>query len=201
MSSELNPEPKKEPETITQEVKYSQVSARVTDKVSSGVFSSGALLLNGQNEFILDFLQRMVQPQRVVARVVMSPPSLLSFCNALEENLSMYQAKFGAPPQLPPPPPGSVPLPIEELYAQLKIADEMLEGSYSNAVMISHSPSDFVFDFIATFYPRSVVSARVFMSSSQIPPFLNTLKKGFQQFKDKIILPPAHGQNPSPPPA
>ena len=52
MSSEANPEPNKEPETITQEVKYSQVSARVTEKVSSGVFSSGALLLNGQNEFI-----------------------------------------------------------------------------------------------------------------------------------------------------
>lgn len=199
MSSEANPEPNKEPETITQEVKYSQVSARVTEKVSSGVFSSGALLLNGQNEFILDFLQRMVQPQRVVARVVMSPPSLLSFCNALEENLSMFQAKFGAPQQLPPPPPGSVPLPIDELYAQLKIADEMLEGSYSNAVMISHSPSDFVFDFIATFYPRSVVSARVFMSASQIPPFLNTLKKGFQQFKDKMSPPPASGQNLQPP--
>jgi hypothetical protein len=175
------------------------VSARVTEKVSSGVFSSGALLLNGQNEFILDFLQRMVQPQRVVARVVMSPPSLLSFCNALEENLSMFQAKFGAPQQLPPPPPGSVPLPIDELYAQLKIADEMLEGSYSNAVMISHSPSDFVFDFIATFYPRSVVSARVFMSASQIPPFLNTLKKGFQQFKDKLNPPPSSGQNLPPP--
>ena len=109
MSSEVNPEPNKDPETITQELKYSQVSARVTEKVSSGVFSSGALLLNGQNEFILDFLQRMVQPQRVVARVVMSPPALLSFCNALEENLSMFQAKFGAPQQLPPPPPGSVP--------------------------------------------------------------------------------------------
>lgn len=38
MSSEPNPEPNKDPETITQEVKYSQVSARVTDKVSSGVF-------------------------------------------------------------------------------------------------------------------------------------------------------------------
>ena len=47
MSLEQNPEPKKDPETITQEVKYSQVSARVTDRVSSGVFSSGALLLNG----------------------------------------------------------------------------------------------------------------------------------------------------------
>ena len=199
MSSEVNPEPNKDPETITQEVKYSQVSARVTEKVSSGVFSSGALLLNGQNEFILDFLQRMVQPQRVVARVVMSPPALLSFCNALEENLSMFQAKFGAPQQLPPPPPGSVPLPIDELYAQLKIADEMLEGSYSNAVMISHSPSVFVFDFIATFDPRSVVSARVFMSASQIPPFLNTLKKGFQQFKDKLNPPPSSGQNLPPP--
>ncbi len=199
MSSGNNPEPKKDPETITQEVQYSQLSARVTDKVSSGVFSSGALLLNGPNEFILDFLQRMVQPQRVAARVVMSPPALSSFLTALEENLLMYQSKFGVPPQLPPPPSGATPLPIEELYGQLKIADEMLNGAYSNAVMISHNPSEFVFDFIATFYPRSVVSARVFMSAPQIPPFLSTLKKGLQQYLEKVNPPQAQGNNPTPP--
>lgn len=200
MSQEQPQEPKKDPETITQEVKCSQISARVPDKVSSGVFSSGALLLNGQNEFIMDFLQRMVQPQRVVARVVMSPPSLASFCKALEENLHMFQEKFGPPTPLPPPPPGATPLPIDELYSQLKISDEMLDGSYSNAVMISHSPTDFVFDFIATFYPRSVVSARVFMSAQQVPPFLNTLKRGFQQFVDRATNHPAPPAAPPPPP-
>lgn len=199
MSSEQNPEPIKDPETITQEVQYSQVSARVTDKVAAGVFSSGALLLNGPNEFVIDFLQRMVQPQRVAARVVMSPQAFASFLTALEENLSMYQSKFGVPQQLPPPPPGATPVPIDELYAQLKIADELLDGAYSNAVMISHNPSEFVFDFIATFYPRSVVSARVFMSVPQIPPFLSTLKKGLQQFREKMNPPLSLGQNPTPP--
>jgi len=199
MSQENNQDPEKKPDTITQEVKCSQVSARVTDKVSSGVFSSGALLLNGSNEFIIDFLQRMVQPQRVVSRVVMSPQSLGSFCKALEENLTMFQDKFGPPTPLPPPPPGATPMPIDELYSQLKITDEMLNGAYSNAVMISHSPSEFVFDFIATFYPKSVVSSRVFMSAQQVPPFLNTLKRGFQQFLEKIAQQPQ--QPPQPPPA
>jgi hypothetical protein len=34
------------------------------------------------------------------------------------------------------------------------------------------------------------------MSASQIPPFLSTLKKGFQQFRDKINLASGPGQTP-----
>ncbi|MSR30776.1 MAG: DUF3467 domain-containing protein [Gemmataceae bacterium] len=189
MAEENKPDPQKEPDTHTQEVRYSQSSARVPEKVVSGVFSSGALLLNGPHEFILDFLQRLVQPHRLASRVVMSPPSFASFINALDENLSMYAGKFGPLPPMPPPPPGAVPLPIDELYAQIKTNDDLLGGVYANAVMISHNPAEFAFDFIATFYPRSVVVSRIYMSAAQATGFSHTLKKGYQQFCERLNPP------------
>ncbi|MCE2806531.1 MAG: DUF3467 domain-containing protein [Gemmataceae bacterium] len=199
--SEGNPEqprdPNKPPETITQDLQFSQVSARVPDKVSPGVHASGVLLLNGPNEFILDFLQQLVQPPKVATRVVMTPPTLGSFIRALDENMGMFEKKFGPPAALPAPPPGAKPTPIDDLYSQLKLPDEMLSGTYSNAVMITHSPSDFVFDFLATFYPRSAVSARVFMSAQQVPPFLNTMKRAFQQFLEKQAAEAGKGPPPS----
>ena len=93
MSDEASGQPKdpKVPETITQDLQFSQVSARVPDKVSPGVHASGVLLLNGPNEFILDFLQQLVQPPKVATRVVMNPPTLASFIRALDENMGMFE--------------------------------------------------------------------------------------------------------------
>lgn len=195
------PENQPAPDTITQDIQFSQVSARVPEKVSPGVHSSGVLLLNGPNEFILDFLQQLVQPPKVAARVVMTPQVLESFARALEENNGLYEQKFGAPPAMPAPAPasGAKPTPIDELYAHLKLPDEMLAGVYANAVMISHSASDFVLDFLATFYPRSAVSARVFMSAKQIPPLLGTMRQALRQYQERVGREagrgPAPGQN------
>src|SRR5690606_25961435 len=40
---------------------------------------------------------------------------------------------------------------VQDLYDQLKMQDEMLSGSYANAVMIGHTATEFSFDFITTF--------------------------------------------------
>src|SRR5438552_18982930 len=57
----------------SQEFQHSQVSARVPEKVGRGVFSTGVLVLQTGTEFLLDFVQGMVQPRQVAARVVMAP--------------------------------------------------------------------------------------------------------------------------------
>lgn len=198
--SEEQPKDPKTPETFTQNIQFSQVSARVPERVAHGVHASGVLVLNGPNEFIVDFLQQMVHPPKVASRVVMNPQTLASFIRTLEENIGMFENNFGAPTPLPAPPPGAKPTPIEDVYNQLKLPDEMLGGTYSNAVMITHSPSDFVFDFLATFYPRSVVASRVFMSAQQVPSFLNTMRRAFQQFVEKQQSPEGPGHNRLPPP-
>ncbi len=56
-----------------EEIQHSQVSAVVPERVARGVFSTGAVVVQGAHEFILDFLLRMSQPQQVAARVVLSP--------------------------------------------------------------------------------------------------------------------------------
>ena len=61
-----------------------------------------------------------------------------------------------------------------------------MSGCYANAVMIAHTPSEFCFDFITNFYPRSAVSSRVYLSAPQVPRFLETLTRSFQQYQQKL---------------
>lgn len=193
------PQPKRGPEPVTQEIRHSQISARVPEQVRTGVFSTGAIVLQGPQEFILDFVLRMAQPHSIAARVVLPPGVVARFIAALQENLRKYQQNFGPPPTLPTPTPTGPPPSIEEVYDQLKLPDDMLSGVYSNAVMISHTPSEFCFDFITNFYPRSAVSCRVFLAAAQVPRFLDTLGRSFQQFQQKLAAQRQQQQQQPPP--
>lgn len=193
------PHPPGDPGAYTQEFKYSQVSARVPEKVNRGVFSTGALVLQGPHEFFIDFVQRVAQPQQIVARVVIPPSLMPSFIAALRENLNNYQNQFGPPPALPVPPQPATPPTIEEIYDSLKLPDDLLSGIYTNAVMIVHTPAEFCFDFITNFYPRSSVSCRVFLSAPQIPGLLNSLNSSFQTYQQKLASAHRPPKPPEPP--
>ena len=125
------------------------------------------MVLQGPYEFMLDFVLRVAAPHQIVARVILPHPLMPNFIAALRENLAGYQAKFGPPPALPMPPNPPAPPPIEEIYGQLKLPEELMSGVYANAVMIAHTPSEFAFDFITNFYPRAAVACRVYLSAPQ----------------------------------
>lgn len=245
----------------SEELQYSQVSARVPEKVARGVFSTGAVVLNGAHEFIIDFLLRMTQPHQVAARVILPPPVIPRFIAALRENLANYGKKYGAPqlpqllPAVPPaaqsftahagPVPGLVPEavseapqvvsspggevppgggepqgggsagsesegtpPVEasqaqpprvsaqELYEQLKLPDEMLSGTYANTVMIGHTATEFSFDFITSFFPRSAVACRVYLAAPNVPRFLDSLVHSFDQYQRRGANPPPPAPDP-----
>ncbi len=168
------PGPPDEEGPYCEEIQHSQVSALVPERVARGVFSTGAVVVQGAHEFILDFLLRMSQPQQVAARVVLPPGVVAQFIAALTDNLNNYQSKFGQPvvpsgpngpsntPNTPnqanpagqPPAPSQSPVSAQDLYEQLKLQDDVLSGNYANAVMIGHTPCEFCFDFITTFFPR-----------------------------------------------
>ncbi len=224
--------PPGDPPPQSQEIRHSQVSALVPKNVARGVFSTGAVVLQGAHEFIIDFLLRMTMPHQVAARVVMTPAVLGRFIAALRENLNNYQRTFH-PEQIPgvtqidtahvapqsgpvvpqasetKPTAQSPPAPaapesmslnqnsVQDLYDQLKMADEMLCGAYANAVMIGHTTSEFSFDFITTFFPRSAVSSRVYMSAGNVPRFLSSITHAFDQFQKKFGQ---QQQPPQPPP-
>ncbi|MEZ5941508.1 MAG: DUF3467 domain-containing protein [Planctomycetaceae bacterium] len=67
--------------------------------------------------------------------------------------------------------------PIEDIYDDLRLPDDLLSGRYANAVLIRHSGTEFCFDFITNLFPRSAVSARVFMASPHVGPFLSSMKR------------------------
>jgi len=141
-------------------------------------------------------MMRMAHPQQIVARVVLAAPVMPSLIASLRDNLSKYQTRYGNPPALPAPPPGAKPPSIQEVYEQLKLPDELLGGAYANHWLIWHSPAEFGFDFIANFYPRAVVTCRVFMSAAYVPGFLATLTSAYQQYLNK-----QHPGEQQPPPA
>ena len=65
MNQGEQPAPKNEPSKRPQ-----HVSARVPERVSPGVFSTGVIVMTGGTEFVIDFVQNLGQPAQVAARVV-----------------------------------------------------------------------------------------------------------------------------------
>jgi hypothetical protein len=198
-NSPTGPPPPGDEGPYCEEIQHAQISAVVPERVARGVFSTGAVVVQGPHEFILDFLLRMSQPQQVAARVVLPPGVVVQFIAALSENLRNYESKYNLP-LIPHPQAGSAagpPVSAQELYEQLKLQDDVLSGNYANAVMIGHTPSEFCFDFITTFYPRSAVSCRVFMAAPGVPRLLESLKHSFEKFQQKFTQ---HGNPPPPAP-
>jgi hypothetical protein len=193
-----SPQPPRDPGTFGQEVHHSQATARVPEKVGRGVFTTGALILHAPHEFVLDFVQGMVQPRQIVARVVLPPSVVPSLIQALRDNLGLYQAQFGPPQALRPPPPPAAPPSTEEIYGQFKLPDELLSGVYANAARIVHTQAEFCLDFITSFYPRSAVSCRVYLAAAQAPVLLTALTHAHQQHQQRLAPPPE--RPPEPPP-
>ena len=75
--------------------------ARVPDHVAEGTFSSGAIVVTGVTEFIIDFLQTVARPHKVAARIIIPHAVMPQFIDALGKNLAIYRDRFGDPPQPP----------------------------------------------------------------------------------------------------
>ena len=75
------------------------------------------------------------------------------------------------------PPPAAQAQPIADIYDQIRLPDDMLGGVYANVVAITHTPAEFCFDFIASVYPRSVVTARVYLAAPRVPDALASLRR------------------------
>ncbi len=204
-----------------QQVRSSHIGALVPTHVARGIFSTGVAVLQGNHEFIVDFLLQMQQPQQVAARVILPPMVVGQFLQALGENITKYEKRFGAivlpqtqtesapaafeqpgitnVPEIPASVSSESPAPApprhsaEDLYDQLRLSEDVMTGQYANAVMIGHTASEFSFDFIATFYPRSVVVQRVFLAAPNVPRLKDSLAQSFEQFRRRRGNPPQSG--------
>jgi len=170
----------------SEQVRVQHVSARVPENVSRGAFSTGAIVMTGANEFIVDFIQNLGTPAYVASRIVMPHASMPQFIEALRKNLDIYKQRFGTPPELPKNPTPPKQPTAQEIYDELKLSDDLLSGAYANGVMIGHTPSEFKFDFLTNLFPTSAVSARVFLSAPQVPRLLDSLQNTFKQFQQRV---------------
>lgn len=173
-----------------QQIRHQQISAIVPEHVANGVFSSGAILFTGASEFTLDFILRMQRPHQVVARVVLAHNILPQVIRALKENVQKHEERFGKlpKPEMPKQADGKpVPQPaIQDVYDDLKMADDVVSGTYANGLMIAHSNAEFVLDFITNFFPRSAVCKRIYMAAPQVPRLLDAMESTHRQFMDKV---------------
>jgi hypothetical protein len=194
-SSSASPDPSRSPGdagAYSQQVQHAPVGARLPDRVANGVFSTGVIVMEGPEEFVLDFVQGLNRPPRVAARVVLSPRVMSQFVAALRENLQKHEQAFGPPKPLPQPAVERRPS-IQEIYQDLRLPDELLSGVYANTVMIGHSPSEFFLDFITRFFPTAAVSARVYLAASQVPKMLGALTTSLQ---NRLNRPPESKRSP-----
>ncbi len=160
--------------------------ARVPDHVADGCFSTGAIVMTGPNEYIVDFLQTIGRPHKVAKRVVIPHTVMPQFIEALNTNLNLYKSRFGEPASPPANPPNQNRRPTpQEIYDDLKLPDEVLSGVYANGVMIGHGASEFGLDFLTSFFPQSAVSARVFVAAGQIPRLLDSLRGAVKQLEQR----------------
>ncbi|MEM7453601.1 MAG: DUF3467 domain-containing protein [Planctomycetota bacterium] len=86
--SEEQFDPKEPPRT--------HLSARLPESVGTGVFASAISVMGSPNEMVLDFLQTLVQPAQVVARVVLAWQTVPRIAGALKINLENHERRFGS---------------------------------------------------------------------------------------------------------
>jgi hypothetical protein len=175
-------------------------SARVPERVARGATATGFLAFFGPNEFVIDFLQFLSRPANLVARVVMTPAVVEQFLGVLKENLARYEQQFGPPPAMPKPAVPEKPRPVQEIYDDLKIPEDVVSGVYANTVMVGHTPVEFGLDFITSFIPHAAVSARVYVAAPRIPQLIDTLSGLITQYKRQQQAMQGSGPPPTVPP-
>lgn len=190
------------------EARIAQLSARVPEGVAKGSFSTGAIVLAGAGEVTIDFVARLTQPHQIVARVILPLNAVPTVLATLRDNVDKFTKRFGAIPEMPKPNIERRPS-LQEIYDDLRLPDAMLSGSYANGLIIGHTPAEFCLDFIANLFPRSAVSARIYLSAPHVPRLIDSLSNTYDQHIKRIAArqqpkPPAASQdsssnNPAPP--
>jgi hypothetical protein len=67
----------------------------------------------------------------------------------------------------------------------IELSDEVAEGIYSNLAIITHSPSEFVVDFVKMMpgVPKAKVKARIVLTPQHAKRLLRALKENITKFE------------------
>jgi len=188
------------PEQPLQQIQHSSATARIPDEVGRGVFATAVMqslarpnrvaarvilppavasqfviaLEQAIEKYTASYGQPPREPRPPATQPQPAPAAAAAGGKSGEGEAAGDQAAGGQPAPRPAAP---QPAPIADIYENLKLPDDMLGGVYANMASISHTASEFCFDFIAQFFPRSAVTARVYMAAPRVPELLGSLKR------------------------
>ncbi|MCS7227873.1 MAG: DUF3467 domain-containing protein [Endomicrobia bacterium] len=76
----------------------------------------------------------------------------------------------------------------QQQQIQIEIDDITAQGIYSNLAIISHSPDEFILDFIfiQPQIPKAKVRARIITSPQHIKRFLSALQENIKKYEEKF---------------
>jgi len=76
----------------------------------------------------------------------------------------------------------------QEKKINIELPEEVAEGIYSNLALITHSPSEFVCDFVQLMpgMPKAKVRSRVIMTPENAKILLNALQDNVRKYEENI---------------
>lgn len=75
---------------------------------------------------------------------------------------------------------------MPEQQIQLKATDDVLRGQYANAVQISHTKEEVVFDFLSLMPPQGQLVSRVIVSPGHAKRFLAALQDNLGKYEKQF---------------
>ena len=68
----------------------------------------------------------------------------------------------------------------------IELKEEMAQGTYANLAVISHSPSEFVIDFVRIMpgMPKAQVKSRIILTPEHAKRLLNALQDNIKKYED-----------------
>ena len=82
---------------MSEEKKQDGLNIELTEEVAEGTYSNIAIINHSPSEFVVDFIQMMpgVPKAKVKSRIILTPQHAKRLMNALNDNISKFQAQHG----------------------------------------------------------------------------------------------------------
>ena len=82
---------------MSKEKKQEGLNIELTEEVAEGTYSNIAIINHSPSEFVVDFIQMMpgVPKAKVKSRIILTPQHAKRLMNALNDNISKFQAQHG----------------------------------------------------------------------------------------------------------
>ncbi len=82
---------------MSKEKKEEGLNIELTEEVAEGTYSNIAIINHSPSEFVVDFIQMMpgIPKAKVKSRIILTPQHAKRLMNALNDNISKFQAQHG----------------------------------------------------------------------------------------------------------